>query len=98
MSARITINLGLDGGWHDFALDVNRLAFWVPEARQGKTDLNGDGDAGDDVMHLVDLSLAQLDPVVQIRQLIADVGALNLQYGLENIATIRVCRTALARP
>jgi hypothetical protein len=46
-------NVGLDaaGG---FVLDSNRVAFAVSESNQGMADLNGDGDAVDNVLHVVD--------------------------------------------
>lgn len=47
-----TINLGLYA--LGFQLDDNRLAFTVSESRQGDTDLNGDGDTADNVLHTYD--------------------------------------------
>lgn len=47
-----TINLGLYVV--GFQLDDNRLALTVSESRQGDTDLNGDGDTADSVLHLYD--------------------------------------------
>ncbi|MBW3540207.1 MAG: hypothetical protein KY476_08050 [Planctomycetes bacterium] len=50
-----TTNLGLAAFPHDFLLDGNLLAVFVWEDAQGGTDLNGDGDVFDDVMHVVQL-------------------------------------------
>ena len=46
-------NVGLDA-FFGFQLDGNRVAFRVSESRQGATDLNGDGDALDFVLHVYD--------------------------------------------
>jgi hypothetical protein len=46
-----TTNVGLAGG---FRLDGTRVAFIVGEADQGDSDLNGDGDAFDLVLHVFD--------------------------------------------
>jgi len=40
--------------------DGRRAAFIVLELAQGRTDLNGDGDAGDPVMHVADLELGTI--------------------------------------
>ena len=39
-----------------YALDGNHLAFNVGEEQQANTDLNGDGDATDNVLHIMDLT------------------------------------------
>ena len=59
-----TENLGLAallqfGGWVQLVLSENWLMFAVPEAQQGGTDLNGDGDTEDNVVHLRNLSAAE---------------------------------------
>jgi hypothetical protein len=48
------VNLGFDvSAGHQVQSD--RIAFAVTESRQGLTDLNGDGDTGDVVLHVADL-------------------------------------------
>lgn len=42
-------------------LSGSRVAFAVSEANQGGTDLNGDGDADDNVIHLVDFSVQEVE-------------------------------------
>lgn len=76
------VNLRFDNYLSGFPLDGNLLAFSVPESSQGGTDLNGDGDALDFVVHVVDIDTVL--PGVRIEQLIAAVEALNLQNGIEN--------------
>ena len=49
-----TVNVGLAVSDDLAFLDGERMAFLVREARQGNTDLNGDGDTGDAVLHLHD--------------------------------------------
>ena len=49
-----TINLGLDISSNRVATKDRLLAFRVFESSQGGTDLNGDGDASDNVVHLFD--------------------------------------------
>ena len=48
-------NVGIDAGG-GFEISGNRVAFGVHESRQGSSDLNGDGDATDVVMHLYDMT------------------------------------------
>ena len=48
----ISINTGL-ASLIPAAVEENKLAFLVPEDRQGNTDLNGDGDTLDRVLHIV---------------------------------------------
>ena len=47
-----TTNIGLDSGF--LRLDEKQVAFRVSESRQGATDLNGDGDTSDFVLHVLD--------------------------------------------
>lgn len=53
----VVTNLGLAVSRADFAVtaDGRHLGFLVDEARHGGQDLNGDGDALDDVFHVLDL-------------------------------------------
>ena len=46
-------NVGLDASL-GFRLDGNLVAFGVFESNQGNTDLNGDGDTNDTVLHVFD--------------------------------------------
>jgi hypothetical protein len=55
-ATRATTNLMLSG--FDLSFDEGLLAFAVDEFRQGGTDLNGDGDAGDLVVHVYDVATA----------------------------------------
>jgi len=48
----ISINTGL-ASLIPAAVEENKMAFLVPEDRQGNTDLNGDGDTLDRVLHIV---------------------------------------------
>lgn len=49
------VNLGFDASaGHQVSSD--RIAFGVTESKQGLTDLNGDGDTGDVVLHVADVS------------------------------------------
>jgi len=52
VSTGTTINLGFAAAVPTFG--PNQLAFWVHERAQGSTDLNGDGDALDIVLHVRD--------------------------------------------
>jgi len=47
-----TTNVGLDISSGIFTIDGNLIAFGVSEFNQGSTDLNGDGDANDGVLHV----------------------------------------------
>ncbi len=67
-----------------FHLDGRGIAFQAMESLQGNTDLNGDGDTVDRVMHFADLTSLIPDPVVLIEQLTKDIAALDLQFGIEN--------------
>lgn len=48
------------GAAEDFVLGANLLAFRTPEASEGNTDLNGDGDTLDDVLQVYDLISSEL--------------------------------------
>jgi hypothetical protein len=54
-STGTTTNLGLDSSWF-FPGGGNLVRFTVREANQGNTDLNGDGDSADEVLHIFDSS------------------------------------------
>jgi hypothetical protein len=87
LTAGVT-NLGLDASSSSYPdwlqNEGDLLAFRVWESHQGNTDLNGDGDVTDAVVHVADLSVTLVDPVVLIGDLIQDVLDLNLQQGIEN--------------
>lgn len=51
-----TTNLGLAVWAEDIFFEDGRLFFRVEEGQQGGTDLNGDGDASDRVLHTLDLA------------------------------------------
>jgi hypothetical protein len=69
-------------------LEGNRLAFHASESSQGNTDLNGDGDTSDVVMHVADLSIALLDPVVLVEQMLSKVdGLVDVSTGTEKSLT-----------
>ncbi|MBI3843609.1 MAG: hypothetical protein HY292_03120 [Planctomycetes bacterium] len=53
-SAHRVTNTGLAGGLSSFAMSGPLVAIRVPERFQGGTDLNGDGDVDDLVMHVYD--------------------------------------------
>jgi hypothetical protein len=53
--APATTNLGLATGFLPHVFHGDYLVFWVEEAEQGATDLNGDGDASDRVLHVRDM-------------------------------------------
>ena len=50
VSSGTTTNVGLAA--YDIQLDGNTITFLVSESFQGSTDLNGDGDSSDSVLHL----------------------------------------------
>ena len=50
------VNVGLAGGYGNLAIAEGQLLFDVQENAHGGTDINGDGDAADSVMHLYDLA------------------------------------------
>jgi hypothetical protein len=54
LSTGTTTNLGLAGSL--VKVDLDRIAFVVLEDQQGSTDLNGDSDTTDEVLHLYDSS------------------------------------------
>jgi hypothetical protein len=54
------VNLGLAAAPGGFGLSSNLIAWAVPEAGQGSTDLNADGDATDLVIHVYDHSMHSL--------------------------------------
>ena len=61
VEAEATTNTGLAadgffGGSGQRYVDGSRVAFVVRESDQGGIDLNGDGDTGDRVLHLYDIS------------------------------------------
>jgi hypothetical protein len=55
LTAGVT-NLGLDFPYGRLQLEGSLAAFSVEESRQGNTDLNGDGDVWDHVLHVYDAS------------------------------------------
>jgi len=76
------VNLGFDvSAGHQVRSD--RIAFGVTEARQGLTDLNGDGDTGDVVLHVADLRPD--DPRSRIEALIALVRSMDLPRPTERL-------------
>ncbi len=54
ITAGTTANVGLDSGFP--AIDGNNVAFVVSEFNQGNTDLNGDADTSDHVLHVYDIT------------------------------------------
>ncbi len=76
------VNLGFDvSAGHQVQSD--RIAFGVTEARQGLTDLNGDGDTGDVVLHVADVSPD--DARSRIEALIALVRSMDLPRPTERL-------------
>ena len=63
-------------------LQDGTVAFVVTEDRQNMTDLNGDGDAFDIVLHVATLQ-TQMSPDDMIAALIAHVSSLDLRHGIE---------------
>lgn len=74
----------------DFEFVGERIAFLVSERRQTDTDLNGDGDTNDRVLHFVSLASSPPDPVALIEQLTSDVASLDLQFGLDNSLQVKL--------
>lgn len=70
------------------AIGTDLLAFSVYEPHQGATDLNGDGDVGDLVLHVVPLSAPT--PEERVRGLIDEVLGLALHHGIENALTVKL--------
>jgi hypothetical protein len=76
------VNLGFDvSAGHQ--LQSDRTAFGVTEARQGLTDLNGDGDTGDVVLHVADLGPD--DARSRIEALIALLKSMDLPRPIERV-------------
>ncbi|MDX1375460.1 MAG: hypothetical protein R3357_07865 [Burkholderiales bacterium] len=78
------------------AIGKDLLAFTVLEQNQGRTDLNGDGDIGDHVLHVVRLS--EPTPGERLQDLIDMVIGLDLHHGIENalMAKLEAAMAALA--
>jgi hypothetical protein len=88
------VNLGFDvSAGHQVQAD--RIAFAVTESRQGLTDLNGDGDTGDIVLHVADLGPD--DARSRIEALIALVRSMNLPRTTErhHVAFLELALQAL---
>jgi len=88
------VNLGFDvSAGHQVQAD--RIAFAVTESRQGFTDLNGDGDTGDIVLHVADVGPD--DARSRIEALIALVRAMNLPRNTErhHVAFLELALQAL---
>jgi hypothetical protein len=66
----------------------NLLAFSVREIHQRYTDLNGDGDQGDWVLHVV--RLAESTPEELLEDLIDVVEGLGLHHGIENALKVKL--------
>lgn len=88
------VNLGFDvSAGHQVQAD--RIAFAVTESRQGLTDLNGDGDTGDIVLHVADVGPD--DARSRIEALIALVRSMNLPKNTErhHVAFLELALQAL---
>jgi hypothetical protein len=82
-----TTNLGLSTrvdnyGFMAFRVEANRVVFVVKESLQGDTDLNGDGDVIDNVLHVADFAAPvpipeQIDDIAVEVQALNDLGILN---------------------
>jgi len=74
------------------ALGKELLAFPVLEQNQGATDLNGDGDFGDLVLHVVRLSEPTPEPTPgeRLQDLIDMVIGLDLHHGIENALKVKL--------
>lgn len=70
------------------AIGTDLLAFSVYEPHQGATDLNGDGDVGDLVLHVVPLS--EPTPEERLQDLIDLVLGLDLHHGIENALKVKL--------
>jgi len=70
------------------AMGKDLLAFTVYEGYQGRTDLNGDGDAGDFVLHVV--SFVEPTPEQRLQDLIDFVLGLDLHHGIENALKVKL--------
>ena len=77
----VSTNLGFDVTM-GHQLQDGTIAFVVTENRQNMTDLNGDGDAFDIVLHVATLE-TQMSPDDMIAALIAHVSSLDLRHGIE---------------
>ena len=76
------VNLGFDvSAGHQVQAD--RIAFAVTESRQGLTDLNGDGDTGDIVLHVADVGPD--DARSRIEALIALVRSMDIPENNERV-------------
>ena len=86
-----TVNLGQATDGFVNPPDGNLLSFLVKETAQDNTDLNGDGDVGDMVLHVADLSIAVASGCLDA--LCAEVEALDLHQGIKNSLTAK-CQAA----
>jgi hypothetical protein len=75
-------NLGLAALRPSPVIGEKLLAFAVTEVGQNRTDLNGDGDIGDSVLHVV--RLVEPTPEELIQDLVDQVLGFGLDHGLEN--------------
>ncbi len=57
VNTRTTTNVGIEGGI--FRIDQDIVAFSILESREGNTDLNGDSDASDQVLHIFNAANSQ---------------------------------------
>src|SRR3990172_11121141 len=79
-----TTNVGLDAGF-GIQIDGNLVAFVVSEFSQNNTDLNGDGDADDHVLHVFDISA--ITPADATQNLIDLINSMSLPTNVENPLT-----------
>lgn len=92
----VSTNLELDvSSGHQ--LQAGTIAFVVSENKQNAADLNGDGDAGDLVLHVAKLDLQPLSASDMIEALIAHVKSLDLHRRVErrHVALLRLAQRAL---
>ena len=85
-----TTNVGLDAGGgfgSGLQIDGNLVAFSVSEFRQGNTDLNGDGDTNDFVLHVFDISVITITPADATQNLIDLINTMSLPTNVENPLT-----------
>jgi hypothetical protein len=90
------VNVGFDvSAGHQ--VNADRIAFAVTESRQGLTDLNGDGDTGDIVLHVADVG--PVDARSRIEALIALLRSMDLPRTTErhHVAFLELALRALAR-
>jgi len=81
-----TTNVGLDAGF-GFQIDGNLVAFLVSEFSQNNTDLNGDGDPFDLVLHVFDISVITITPADATQNLIDLINSISLPTNVENPLT-----------